>query len=100
MTLKIHNKLSVLNGTALAVSGSIIAMAFSTAAWAQAEPAETDSTNSNSVGDIVVTANKRTQRLSDVGLAVSVLGGDALKDQKISSLADIAQSVPGLSYTP
>jgi outer membrane receptor protein involved in Fe transport len=50
--------------------------------------------------EVVVTANKREQKLSDVGLAVAVVGGDTLRDLKISSLADIAQSVPGLSFTP
>lgn len=51
-----------------------------------------------SPGEIVVTANKREQRLNDVGATVSVLGGDALKNQQISTLADLAQAVPSLSF--
>jgi iron complex outermembrane receptor protein len=58
---------------------------------------------SNSSGDaleeIVVTANKREQSINDVGLAIDVLSGTQLKDQQISSLADIAKVVPSLSYT-
>lgn len=50
-------------------------------------------------GDIVVTANKREQNLSDVGMTVSVLQGDALKARQINNLADIAAAVPGLTYT-
>jgi outer membrane receptor protein involved in Fe transport len=49
--------------------------------------------------DIVVTANKREQKLNDVGLSVAVLGADTLQQRQISSLQDIASTVPGLSYT-
>jgi len=52
-----------------------------------------------SAGEIIVTANKREQRLNDVGQTISVLGSSALKEQQITSMADIAQSVPGLSFT-
>lgn len=107
MTLRLQEK-SRLFLAIMAVSGSIIAMAGSTHASAQTadadgsvtEPAAETGSAGLGVGEIVVTANKRTQRLNDVGLAVAVVGGDALRNQKISSLADIAQSVPGLSYTP
>lgn len=57
-----------------------------------------DETLSQTGQDIVVTANKRVERLNDVGLTVSVVGGEALKQRQITSLADIAQTVPGLSY--
>jgi iron complex outermembrane receptor protein len=49
--------------------------------------------------DIVVTANKREQKLNDVGLAISVLQSDDLKRRQISTLSDIANAVPGLIYT-
>jgi len=50
------------------------------------------------ISDIVVTANKREQRLNLVGVTAAVLGGEALQRQQISSLADIAARVPSLSY--
>lgn len=49
-------------------------------------------------GDIVVTANKREQRLNDVGTTVAVVSGDALKARGISSLQDLAQSIPSLTF--
>lgn len=49
--------------------------------------------------DIVVTAQKREQRLNDIGLAVTAIGADALAERQISSLADIAQAVPGLVFS-
>jgi iron complex outermembrane receptor protein len=50
-------------------------------------------------GEIVVTANKRTQALKDVGVTAAVLGAQQLAERKIVSLADIAATVPGLSYS-
>jgi outer membrane receptor protein involved in Fe transport len=55
--------------------------------------------HSDELEEVVVTANKREQSLNDVGLAIDVMSGEALKDRQITSLADIAQSIPGLSYT-
>lgn len=51
------------------------------------------------LADIVVTANKREQRLNDVGSTVAVLGGDALKTQQINSAADLANTIPSLSFS-
>ena len=50
-------------------------------------------------GEIVVTANKREQNLNDVGLTVAVVSGDVFKEQQINSLADLANALPGLSYS-
>jgi outer membrane receptor protein involved in Fe transport len=104
-------------GAAFALSGSVIAMVAASAAIAQASTSEpaaaapvatapanvtapsAQPADAPGAGEIVVTANKREQKLSDVGLSVAVVGGDALKNQKISSLADIANTVPGLSFT-
>jgi len=58
-----------------------------------------DASGADGLGDIVVTANKREQRLNDVGLAVAVIDGNALKSQQINSLADIANVTPSLSYS-
>src|SRR3546814_15934737 len=54
---------------------------------------------SGSGDEIIVTANKRSQNLQDVGLSVSAISGDALKNQQISNLADVAQIVPGLTFS-
>lgn len=51
-------------------------------------------------GEIIVTANKREQRITDVGLAITALSGDALKSQQVTTLSDLAATIPGLSYTP
>lgn len=73
------------HGVALA---AIVSPAVFTAAYAQ------DAGN-----EIVVTANKREQNLNDVGLTITAISGDALKERKLSSMEDIASIVPGLSFS-
>ncbi|MEO7066849.1 MAG: TonB-dependent receptor [Rhodanobacter sp.] len=46
---------------------------------------------------VVVTANKRSERLQDVPMAVSALSGDDLERQSAQSFADYATQVPGLN---
>jgi iron complex outermembrane receptor protein len=54
---------------------------------------------SNKVGleEVVVTAQKREERLIDVPMSIVALGADTLEKQKISSIDDSAMAVPGLS---
>ena len=49
--------------------------------------------------EIIVTAQKRSENLNEVGLSVAVLTGSDLKEKNVTSLEDIALQVPGLSYT-
>lgn len=56
-----------------------------------------DTTDDSFAGDIVVTAQKRAQTLTDVGLSVAVVGGEDLEKRQITSTADLANLVPGLS---
>jgi outer membrane receptor protein involved in Fe transport len=60
--------------------------------------ASASSTSEGGLPDIVVTAQKRAQSINDVGLTITALGGDALKQQGIQRLSDLARVVPGLSY--
>lgn len=54
---------------------------------------------SASDGDIIVTAQKREQSINKVGLTITALGAGALQERNIQSTADIANAVPGLTYT-
>jgi outer membrane receptor protein involved in Fe transport len=81
------------------MGSALCALSWGTA-WGQTTAPETSGgAETPDSGEIVVTANKRTQALNDVGLTVSVLSGDDLAARKITSLADIALTVPGLSYS-
>ena len=50
--------------------------------------------------EIVVTANKREEKIDKVGLTISAISAQTLQEQHITSLQDVAAAVPGLSFSP
>lgn len=48
------------------------------------------------VGDIVITAQRRSESAQDVPIAVSAFTGDQLREQGVSSTLDLGQFVPNL----
>lgn len=69
-------------------------------AAAQTPPSsEAAATNDETgIADIVVTAQKREQRLSDVGITVAAFTGDDLARQGVNDVSQLTKIVPGLSY--
>ena len=51
------------------------------------------------VGDIVVTAEKRAERIQDVPISLSVLGRDAVETQRFTQADDIAARIPNLQFS-
>lgn len=49
-------------------------------------------------GDIVVTAQKRVERLQDVPLAVTAIGGDQLAARQINDTSSLVQAIPSLTF--
>ncbi len=49
------------------------------------------------VEEIIVTAQKREQKLSDVPMSIAVLGGEELEKRGIENFSDLALAVPSLS---
>jgi outer membrane receptor protein involved in Fe transport len=91
---KSHFRISLAALMAGAGLMAVPAYAQSGSASASSEP------ESGNIPDIIVTANKRSQSINDVGLSITALGTDTLKKQGIQSLSDLAKMVPGLSYAP
>ena len=87
---------ALLSGAALAglcVVPSVAAAADAAAAAPAADQVE----------QVVVTAQRREQRLQDVGIAVTVVGSAQLASQGIKDSTDLVRDVPGLKmneYTP
>jgi iron complex outermembrane receptor protein len=52
---------------------------------------------SDAGNEIVVTANKREERLQDVPLSVSVISGDQIVKQNINDVTDLTRSAPALN---
>jgi iron complex outermembrane receptor protein len=59
-----------------------------------------DEADANQVGEVVVTAQKREQKLQDVPLAVSAFGADQLEAQSVQSLTDLSAKVPNVVLAP
>lgn len=78
-----------------------MAAAFVVATPAVAQEVSTPATAPDAAGydEIVVTAQKREQSLSDVGITIDAIGADELKEKGITALADIAASVPTLQFS-
>ena len=55
-------------------------------------------TSSSGVEEIVVTAQKRAERLDDVPISISAASGDQLKQQNITTTADLGKIVPGFTF--
>jgi iron complex outermembrane receptor protein len=64
-----------------------------------APAADQQAGSSDQLDEIVVSAQKRTEDIKDVPISISVLSGDQLKQQQITSLDDLARSVPDLTNT-
>ena len=83
----------------MATAATILTVGISPSAWAQENaPATAQEPASNNVGleDIIVTATKREQKLSDVGVSVTSLGGEALERMGITETVGITATVPNL----
>lgn len=77
---------------------SVLALAVSAVTPAYAQTAENDA-DATSLGEIIVTAQKRSQRLQDVPLSVTALSAQQLERTPIHTIADIQTAVPGLNIS-
>ncbi|WP_232003374.1 TonB-dependent receptor [Sphingopyxis sp. FD7] len=79
------------------LTGSALLVLFGTPALAQ--EAEAVSQDDGAIADIVVVAQKRSQNLQDVPVAVSALAGDELQSRGVSETSDLQGFVPSLQIT-
>jgi iron complex outermembrane receptor protein len=61
-----------------------------------AEPSPDPAASESSGADIVVTAQRRSQRLQSVPISVSALGGDQLTEKRIQTANDLVGAIPNL----
>src|SRR3546814_2024251 len=73
---------------------AVLALQASSTAWAQSEAGGSDIREAEaSANDIVVTANKRSERLQDVPTSVAIVGGDQLAQQSITAVPDLVREI-------
>jgi iron complex outermembrane receptor protein len=85
--------------TAMALA-AVALIAFPSSVWAQdaANTSPPEAASGEGSGEIVVTAQKRTENLQNVPVAVSVLSGAALAATGRPSLENATQLVPSLNF--
>lgn len=79
--------------TSLAIACALV---LSNAARAQQQPSKPAERNAAGLEEIIVTAQKREERLLDVPIAMSAFSAEALADAGASQLADFLASSPGV----
>ena len=65
--------------------------------------AQAPTTSQSVFGDIVVTAQKRRERIQDVGISITALSGETIKTLNLTNMQQISQQVPNLevsAWTP
>ncbi len=78
------------------MGSSILAMAVATPAYAQDSGG---STTDAFGGEIVVTAQRQSERLQDVPIAVSAFSSEALEAQQIKTPSDLQLTLPNVTFT-
>ena len=81
---------------AAGMSTALVALLWSGAAWSQERTDNADQEKASNPNIIVVTAQKREQKLIDVPQSISVVSGDMLESQQAASFQDYLKLVPGL----
>lgn len=78
----------------------LAAPAAAQSAGTPASQADAAPDSASAVADIVVTAQRREQRLQDVPVSVSVVSGAAVSQLNLTDLAQVAERQPNLKITP
>lgn len=55
---------------------------------------------SSQLEEVVVTAQKRSQNINNIGMSIQSFKGDDLKERGITDTAQLASVVPGFNFTP
>src|SRR5215469_17059503 len=78
-------------------TAAAVASALSVGSIVRADDASQSQPPASALQEIVVTADKREEKLSDVPMSVTALQGSALNNLQFRDFSDFAPLVPGLS---
>ncbi len=67
---------------------------------ARAEPAATGGADTGHLEDVVVTAQRREETAQSIGVALTVISPDVLKDAGVTKVNDLENTVPSLEVEP
>lgn len=83
----------------LIVSAAAVALLSHEAMAQSATPAASPEPNDSGLREIIVTAQRRDQRLQEVPISVNVVSGEQLAARGAANTADLINLVPGLQFT-
>lgn len=84
---------------ALSISAAAFALLPMTAAAQTSQTAAQDINTQFEVDEVVVTARKQAERLSDIPLAIAAFDANRIQNEGIQDLNDVARLTPGLNFT-
>ena len=87
----------VIAGVASGLACLVPLTALAQAAAAAASPAS--AVDSGGIARVVITAQKRKEDIHDVPVSVSVLSGEQLQAQQITTVEDLTRNVPNISFS-
>jgi iron complex outermembrane recepter protein len=88
----IMKKIELLGATAMALFAIV-------PAYAQQTPQADDESKSAAIDEIVVTAQRQSESLQNVPIAVSAFSGEALEKQQIKNASDLQLTLPNVTFT-
>jgi len=84
---------------ALALGCSLIPLSFSTAALAQVEDGNTSAQSGGASGEIIVTARRREEDVSEVPISIVAIAGEELMAKGITNTYELSRIAPGLNIS-
>lgn len=84
---------------ALLVSSAVVAWPAMAQDQSTTTPADNAENTSDAIDDIVVTAQKRRERVQDVPITISVVDAKQLERQQVNTIQDLARTTPQVSFT-
>lgn len=89
----------LLSRTLVGASVLAVSQALSLTAATAQETAPDESAQVSNPGEIIVTAQRRSERLQDVPISIAVVGGADLAANEITNFNDLAPRIPNFSIT-
>lgn len=83
----------------LLMSGAVCALSFFGGSTWAADAAASADTTAPTIGEIVVTAERREENLQDTPIAVSAFSADTLNSEKLNGGEDLLLQVPNTNFT-
>lgn len=84
---------------ALAATTCLVSVGVAASAWAQTTPPK-PADGATAVSEVIVTAQRREERLSKVPISIAAYTGQQLREEGAENMSDLSHLTPGFNVTP